>query len=81
VVNATFASLVINVEVLKIVVKVDTTRTEVAAQKCRMCGENCGDIDVTLPAQGYGYASLPFVKMSYNGFVELSGDVLHMVIN
>lgn len=71
----------IDVEVLEIVVKVDTTRAEVAAQKCRVCGENCGDVDVAFPAQGYSYPSLPFVEVSYYDLVELSRDVLHIVVN
>lgn len=80
-VNAAFARLVIDVEVLKVVVEVDTTRTKIAAQKCRVRGEYGGDIDVTLPAKRYGHANLPFMEMSDYGLGELSGDVLHKSID
>ena len=76
-----FACLVIDVEVLEVVVKIDATRTEVTTQKCGMRCENSGDIDVAFPAEGDGHASLPFVKMSYYGLFELSSDVLYVAVN
>ena len=75
-VDTTLAGLVVNVEVLEVVVEVDTARAEVTAQKRRMGSENSRHIDVAFPAQGYGYTSLPFVEMGYHDLVELSGDVL-----
>ena len=80
-VNAAFACLVIDVEVLEVVVEINTTRAEVATQKGCMSRENSGDIDVTFSAEGDGHASLPLVKMSYNSLFELSSDVLHVVVN
>lgn len=41
-----------------------------------MSCENSGDIDVPLPAERNGNASLPFVKVGYDGSGELTGDVL-----
>ena len=80
-VDTAFACLVIDVEVLKVVVKIHATRAEVATQKSCMRCENSGDIDVAFSAEGDGHANLPFVKMSYHGPVELSSDVLHVVAN
>jgi len=77
VVNTAFARLVIDVKVLKIVIKVNTPRTEIAAQKRRVRGENGGDINVTFPAERYRHANLPFVEVGNYGPGELSRDVLH----
>ena len=71
----------IDVEVLKVVVKIDATRAEVTTQKCCMCGEDSGDIDVAFPAEGDSDASLPFVKMSYHNLFELSSDILCVVVS
>ena len=80
-VNAAFTCLVIDVEVLEVVVKINATRAEVATQKGCMGCENSGDIDVTFPAEGDRHANLPFVKMSYHGLLQLSRDILHAVVN
>jgi len=77
VVNAAFARLVVDVEVLKVVVEVNTARAKIAAQKCRVRGEYGGDIDVALPAERYGHPNLPFVEMSDYGLGKLPRDVLH----
>ena len=76
-VDTAFARLVVDIEILKIVVEVDTTRAKISTQKCRVCGEYSGDINVTLPAERYGHANLPFVEMSDYGLGELPRDVLH----
>ena len=77
-VNAAFARLVVDIEVLKVVVKVDATGAEITAKKGRMCGEHSSDIDMAFPAERYGYANLPFVEMGDYGLGQLSGDVLHV---
>ena len=77
-VNAAFARLVVDVKVLKVVVKVDATRAEIATQKRSVGGEYSGDIDMAFPAERYGYANLPFVEMGDYGLGQLSGDVLHV---
>lgn len=71
----------IDVEVLEVVVKIDTARAKVATQKCCVRCEDGGDIDVAFPAEGDGNAGLPFVKMSYHDLFELSGDVLRVIAN
>ena len=78
VVNAAFSRLVVDVEVLKVVIKVYATRTEIAAQKSSMGGEYGGDIDVAFPAERDGHTNLPFVEMGDYGFGQLSRDVLHV---
>ena len=77
-VNAAFARLVIDVEILKVVVKVDATGAEIAAKKSRVCGKYSGDIDVAFPAERDGHADLPFVKMGDYGLGKLPGDILHI---
>ena len=76
-VNPAFARLVVDVEVLKVVVKVNATSAEIAAKKSRVRGEYSGDIDMALPAERNGHANLPFVKMGDYGLGQLPRDVLH----
>ena len=76
-VDAAFARLMIDVEVLEVIVKVDATRAKIATQKSRVGCEYRGDIDVTLPAERYGHANLPLMEMSDYGLGELSRDVLY----
>jgi hypothetical protein len=66
VIYAALSCLVINVEILKIVVKVDRASTEVAAEKSSVCGEHGGDINVPLSAKRDSNTRLPLVKVSYN---------------
>ena len=78
-VNAAFARLVVNVEVLKVVVKVDATGAEIATKKCRVRGEYGGNIDVAFPAKRDGHTNLPFVKMGDYGLGKLPRDVLYVI--
>lgn len=64
VVNAALPSLMIDVEVLEIIVKVDGAGAEVAAEEGGMGGEDGGDVDVALAAEGNGDAGLPFVEVA-----------------
>lgn len=77
-VNTAFARLVVDVEILKVVVKVNATGAEIAAKKSGMCGEYSGDVDMAFPAERDGHADLPFVKMGNYGLGELPGYVLHV---
>lgn len=52
VIDAALPGLVINVEVLKIVVEVDTASAEITAEEGRMGREDSCDVDMALPAQG-----------------------------
>ena len=44
-----------------------------------MRGEDGGDVDMSLAAEGDGEAGLPFVEVGDNGAVELARDVLWSV--
>ena len=76
VVDAALAGLMVDVEVLEVVVKVDGAGAEVAAEEGGMGGKDSGDVDVSLAAEGDGEAGLPFVEVGDNGAVELARDVL-----
>ena len=76
VVCATLACFMVDVEVLEVVVKVDGAGAEVAAEEGGVGGEDGGDVDVSLAAEGDGDAGLPFVEVGNNGAVELAQDVL-----
>jgi len=70
VVDSALASLVVDVKVLEVVVEVDATRAEVTAEQGSVGGEDGGDINVTLAAEGNGKASLPLVEVGNNGSVS-----------
>ena len=75
-INATFPGFMIDVKVLKIVVKVDGTGAEVATEKSGVCGEDGGHVDMTFSAKGDSEARLPFVEVCDDCSVELTRDVL-----
>jgi hypothetical protein len=77
VVDTTLSGLVIDIEVLKVVVKVDGASTQVPAEEGRMCREDGGDVDVPLPTEGNGHPGLPFVEMRDDGSAELPRKVLN----
>jgi hypothetical protein len=76
-VDTPFACLVIDVKVLQVVVKVDGAGAEVATEEGGVGGEDGGDIDVALPAEGNGKPRLPLVEVGDDGGIELAGNVLH----
>lgn len=76
VVDTAFASFMVNVKVLKVVVKVDGASTEISAQEGSMGSEDCCYIDMAFATERDGEAGLPFVKVGDNGGGELTGDVL-----
>jgi len=76
VVDTTLSGFVINVKVLQVVVKVNRAGTQISAQKGRVCCEDRGDIDVSLPTERNGDPSLPFVEMCHDSGTELPGKIL-----
>ena len=79
-VDATLAGFMINIEVLKIVVEVDGACAEVSAEKGCVGGEDCGDVDMPLSAEGDCEASLPLMEMGDDGLVQSVGGVLSGII-
>ena len=71
-VNAALAGLLVDVKVLEVVVEIDRAGAEVAAEEGGVGGEDGGDVDVSLAAEGDGKAGLPFVEVGDNGAVELA---------
>lgn len=76
VVDTTLPRFVIDIEVLKIIVEIDRASAEVSAQECSMSCENSGDIDVPLPAERNGNASLPFVEVRNDRGMKLAREIL-----
>jgi len=76
VIDTTLSGFVINVKVLKVVVKVNGSSTQVSAQKGRVCRENRGDIDVPVPTERNGDPCLPFVEMCHDSGAELPRKIL-----
>ena len=71
------SGLVVDIKVLKVVVKVDGASTQVPAEEGRVCREDGGDVDVPLPTERNGHPGLPFVEMCKDGSVELPRKVLN----
>lgn len=69
-VDATFACLMVNIKVLQVVVKVDTSSTEVSAKESSMGGEDGGHVNVSLAAEWNGKTCLPLVKVGYDRCVK-----------
>ena len=76
VVDAAFAGLVVDVEVLEVVVEVDGAGAEVATEEGCVGCEDGGDVDVSLAAEGDGEPGLPLVEVGDDGFFELVAHVL-----
>ena len=76
VVDSPLASFVVDIKILKIVVKVDTTSTQVPTEEGSVRGEDGGDINVPLSAESNGKTGLPFVKVGDDGGVGLPAGEL-----
>ncbi len=50
-IDSSFASFMVDIKVLKVVVEIDGSRTEVSTEEGSVSGENGGDVDVTLSAE------------------------------
>lgn len=72
-VDTTLAGLVVDIKVLQVVVKVDTSSTEVSSKKSCVGGEDSSHVNLALAAERNSKTSLPFVEMSNDGSVEASG--------
>ena len=76
VVDTTLSSFVINIKVLKVVVKVNRAGTQVSAEEGCVCCEDRSDIDVPLPTERNGDPSLPFMEVRHDGGTELPRKIL-----
>ena len=63
VVYTTLSCLVVNIEILKIVVKINGASAEIAAKKSGVSGEYGSDVNVSFPTQWDSNASLPLMKV------------------
>jgi hypothetical protein len=75
-VDTTLASFMINVEVLQVIVKVNTSSAEITAQECSMSREHGGQVDMSLPAERDREARLPFVEVGDDGLLKITRYVL-----
>jgi len=76
VINATFSGFVIDIEVLKIIVEIYRTSTEIPAEKSGVGSEDGSDVDMTFTTEGDSEASLPLVKVGDDGCSSLASDIL-----
>ena len=75
-VYAAFTSLMIDIEILQVVVEIDGPRAQVSSEKCGVCCEDGGDIDMSLAAERNRKPGLPLMKMRNDGFCELMRHIL-----
>jgi hypothetical protein len=61
---------------LQVVVEVDGSGTEVAAEECGVRGEDGGHVDAALLAERYCNTCKPFVELNNNGPLLLVEDIL-----
>lgn len=66
VVDATLACLVVDIKVPEVVVKVDGSSAKVSSEQGSVGGEDGGDVDMTLAAEGNAYTCEPFVEVGNN---------------
>jgi hypothetical protein len=76
VVDTAFPCLVVDVKVLEVVIKVDGTSAEVAAEEGGMGCKYGGDVDMSLPTERDGNTSLPLMKVGDNCGGKLAGNIL-----
>jgi hypothetical protein len=61
---------------LEVVVEVYRAGTEVATEKCCVCGEDGGHVDAAPLAERYGNTRKPLVELDNDGSLLLVEDVL-----
>lgn len=66
VVDATLASFVVDIKIPEVVVKVDGSSTKVTSEQGSVGGEDGGDVDMTLAAEGDAHTCEPFVEVGNN---------------
>lgn len=77
VVDSTLARLVVDVEVGQVVVEVNRSSAEVATEESGVGGEDGGNVNVTLAAEGDSETGLPLVKVGDDGLAALARRELY----
>jgi hypothetical protein len=67
----------VDIKILQIIVEINGTGTEIAAEEGCMCREYSSDVDMSLTAKGDGDACLPFMEMCDDSSCQLTGNVLN----
>ena len=80
VVDTSLARLGVAVKVLQVVVEIDRTGAEVAAEKGSVSGEDGGHIDLALLTQGESNTRKPLVELCDNGSFLLVVDILQEML-
>lgn len=75
-----FASFVVDIEVLEVIVEIDAACAEVATEEGGVCGEYGCYVDVAFSTEGDSEAGLPFVEMSNDRGGQLVSDELCMIL-
>jgi hypothetical protein len=79
VIDSSFSSFMVDIKILQIVIEINGTGTEIAAEERCMCREYSSDVDMSLTAKGDGDTCLPFMEVCNNSCCQLTGDVLSVI--
>lgn len=71
----------VDIKILQIVIEINGTGTEIAAEERCVRREYSSDIDMSLTAKGNGDTCLPFMEVRNNSCCQLTGDVLSIKIS
>lgn len=72
VVDTPFASLVVDIKVLEVVVEIYTTSTQVSSEQSSVGGKDGSYVDMPLSAESNSETSLPFVEMGNDSSLGFS---------
>lgn len=75
-VNSSLTSLVVHIKVLKIIIKVNRSSTQISPQESGVSGENSGDVNMALAAKRDCQPGQPFVEMTNDSLRCFSGSEL-----
>lgn len=79
VVNTTLSSLSVHIKVLEVVVEINRASAKIATKEGGVGGEDGGNVDAALLAEGYCYTCQPLVELDDDGSLLLVEDVLPLV--
>lgn len=79
VVDSSFASLGVTVEILQVVVEVNRPSAEITTKKGGVSSEDCGDVDSSLLAEREGHTCEPLVELCDDSSLFFVVDVLQTI--
>ena len=76
VIDPSLSGFMIDIEILQIVIEINGTSTQIAAEKRCMCCEYGSHVDMSLTTKRNGDTRLPFMEVGDDSCCELTRNVL-----